>query len=77
MPGIYPGEDVLIFEASVPALSGVVGREIVFLPDEAAPAIVDGEGGDGGDGLEIVVNEEQDATGDEHVGIVDAGFVLN
>ena len=70
---------MLPFKAPVPAKCWIIGCEIMFLPNETSPSIVNGECGDGRDGIEIVEDGKSsaDAARYKDIGIVDALFVFN
>lgn len=70
---------MLVFKAPIPTEGWIIGCEIVFSPNKAAPAIVDGKGGDGCDGKEVVEDGEAstDTAGDEDVWIIDSLLIFN
>ena len=79
MPSIHSGHNMVHFKSSIPAKSGIIGSEIVFLPNLAAPSIVNGECGDGCDGKEIIKDCETTTytARDEYIGIVDSLFIFD
>ena len=70
---------MLPFKSPIPTKCWIIGSEVMFLPYEAAPSIVNGECGDGCDGKEIIKDCETTTytARDEYIGIVDSLFIFD